>query len=313
MNNPISPIRLSGKYHLQNVFLEEIAEQIFSRSRSVNIQLSCFFLRFDPLNQTLSNKELAIEINRRYEKQFPIDSFGGTLAEVIKKLKIEFGERMQADGVDTNRLNHGRGQPPKGQAPWEIIYKWLWEKKFSREGWQLSKKIAILTKEQIQMIEIESVFEDSRELTLDPYEIESPQKPLQKGKKYKLRINFQQGGYLLLLNEGEKGSKYCLCPSIVYAPNTQLSLTQSLEIPQESAYAKSLKFNEVGQEYFLAIITHQPLSLSWVDSDRNPTDPITLALIKADDDRLKEIFIKLGQQGESQVFYKKFQVIERMS
>ncbi|MDV2998280.1 MAG: hypothetical protein N4J56_007985 [Chroococcidiopsis sp. SAG 2025] len=312
MDNTISQIKLSENY-LQNVFLEKIAERIFSKSRALNVQLSCFLLRFDPLNQTRSNKELAIKINRQYEKQFPIDSFGGTLAEVIKKLKIEFENEMRIDRIELSGLNHGRGQPPKGQAPWEIIYKWLWKKKFSREGWQLSKKIAVFTKEQMQMVEIKSILEDTRELTLDPDEIVSTEQTLQIGKKYKFRINFQQEGYLLLLNESNRGNKYCLCPSIIYAPNTQLSLANPLEIPQANAYAKSLKFSEVGQEYFLAVITHQPFSLSWINSDRSPTDPITLALINIDEDRLKEIFVKLGQQSESQVFYKKFQVVERMS
>jgi len=65
-----------------------------------------------------------------------------------------------------------------------------------------------------------------------------------------------------------------------------------------------LRFNAVGEEYFLAIVTEQPLSLSWVRPDSHPKD------IVVDDKRLHEIFKILGQQQNSQVFYKTFVVAD---
>jgi hypothetical protein len=55
-------------------------------------------------------------------------------------------------------------------------------------------------------------------------------------------------------------------------------------------------------KYFLAIVTEQPLSLSWIRPDSHPKD------IVVDDKRLNEIFKLLGQQHNCQVFYKKFAV-----
>jgi hypothetical protein len=65
-----------------------------------------------------------------------------------------------------------------------------------------------------------------------------------------------------------------------------------------------LRFKAVGEEYFLAILTEQPLSLPWVRPDAHPKD------IVVDDKRLQEIFKLLGKQHNSQVFYKKFLVID---
>lgn len=77
-------------------------------------------------------------------------------------------------------------------------------------------------------------------------------------------------------------------------------------LPLEEAIAKNggLSFKAAGEEYFLAIVTEQPLSLSWVRPDAHPKD------IVVDDKRLQEIFKLLGKQPNSQVFYKTFEVID---
>ncbi|MFM6542706.1 MAG: hypothetical protein ACKPH4_02310, partial [Microcystis panniformis] len=49
----------------------------------------------------------------------------------------------------------------------------------------------------------------------------------------------------------------------------------------------------------------QPIELSWVNGESDPTDLIL------SQERLEEIFIKLGQQGNSEVFYKQFKVVEQ--
>ena len=79
-----------------------------------------------------------------------------------------------------------------------------------------------------------------------------------------------------------------------------------MSLPVEEAIAKNvgLSFKAVGDEYFLAIVTEHPLSLSWVRPDSHPKD------IVVDDKRLHEIFKLLGQQSNCYVFYKNFVVTD---
>ncbi len=129
---------------------------------------------------------------------------------------------------------------------------------------------------------------------------------IRKGERYKLQVDLQSEGYLLLINEGVNGEKYCICPSRAFALPEPLFLRSSLYLPLEEASAKNvgLRFNAVGNEYFLAIVTEQPLSLSWVRPDSHPRD------IVVDDKRLKEIFKLLGNQPNCKVFYKTFVVTD---
>ena len=298
----------SPQKYLEDYFTQEISEQIFSGRNFSKVQSLCFVLRFNPQNQSSSNKELGAEIRKSYDPQFNVNSFGTTLGETIDKLKVKFEPEMERDLVPLDKLNPGRGKPPRGEAPWEIIYRWLWGKKFLREGWQLCQKIGVLAESQLQMIGMRYLSDDKRGMYLDEEDLKSPEPPLYVGEKYLLQADFPEEGHLLLINQSAEGDRYCLCPSIIYAPDSELSIDESFSIPQSKAYAKSLKFNRVGQEYFLAIITPKPIDLSWV---RDRIDPISLDLVKLNDERVMEIFLKLGQQGRSQVYYKTFQVIER--
>jgi hypothetical protein len=107
-------------------------------------------------------------------------------------------------------------------------------------------------------------------------------------------------------NGGVNGEKYCICPSRAFALPEPLFLRSPLYLPVEEAIARNvgLSFKAVGEEYFLAIVTEQPLNLSWVRPDSKPRD------IVVDDKRLHEIFNLLGKQHNSQVFYKTFEVID---
>ncbi|WP_199248305.1 hypothetical protein [[Phormidium] sp. ETS-05] len=77
-----------------------------------------------------------------------------------------------------------------------------------------------------------------------------------------------------------------------------------LYLPDLDAKAKSLMFEDLGEEYFLAILTEQPLELSWVRPDGNPHD------FRVDEQRFQEIFQQIGRQWNARVFYKRFQVVE---
>jgi len=145
--------------------------------------------------------------------------------------------------------------------------------------------------------------EDSRNLeVLDIPDV--GQGKIQKGEQYRLQVNLQQPGYLLLINQGVTGEKYGICPSRAYNPDGQLLSSIPMAVPNEKGLAKFLRYNAVGDEYFLAIVTEKPLKLSWVRPDSKPND------IAIDEGRLYEIFKQVGQQPSCQVFYKTFQVID---
>lgn len=267
------------------------------------MQKLCFQLRFHPGNwNNIEHTQIAAQISKQLNGGFSESSINSTVGDVVKKVKDKFETQMQADGVEIEKLNPGRGKPK--ESPWQIVYKWLWEKEFPRRGWQLSKEMATCAIEQLQMKPMVTA-DGNRNLDLEGIP-DVTEGTIRKGERYKLQVNLQSEGYLLLINEGVTGEKYCICPSMAFALPEPLFLRSPLSLPLEEAKARDvgLRFKAVGEEYFLAIVTEQPLSLSWVRPNSNPRD------IVVDDKRLHEIFKLLGQQHNSQVFYKTFVVTD---
>jgi hypothetical protein len=288
---------------LQEKFLEELTEKVFPARQHSELQKLCFQLRFHPSNwKNVEHPQIAAQISKQLNGGFSESSINPTLGDVVQKIKDKFEAQMQADGVEIEKLNPGRGKPK--ESPWQIVYKWLWETEFSRRGWQLSKEMAVCAIEQLQMKPMVAA-EGNRNLDLESIP-DVTEGTIRKGERYKLQVDLRSEGYLLLINEGVTGEKYCICPSIAFALPEPLFLRSPLSLPLEEAIARNvgLSFKAVGDEYFLAIVTEQPLSLSWIRPDSHPKD------IVVDDKRLHEIFKLLGQQHNCQVFYKNFVVTD---
>lgn len=289
---------------LQEKFLEDLTEQLFLPRQHSEVQKLCFQLRFHPSNWNDKHSQIADKISKKLNDGFSKGSIYPTVTDVVKKVKDKFEVQMQADGVDTEKLIRVQQGTPSAseESPWQIVYKWLWETEFPRRGWQLSKEIAIYADEQMQMQPLVTE-EDFRDLDLS----DNPdvgERTIQKGKEYRLQVNLQQSGYLLLINQGVSGSKYGICPSWRYNPDCQLLSSIPMAVPNEKGLAKFLRYNAVGDEYFLAIVTEKPLKLSWVRPDSKPND------IAINEGRLDEIFKQVGQEQNCQVFYKTFEVID---
>jgi hypothetical protein len=286
---------------LQEKFLEDLTEQLFPPRQHSEVQKLCFQLRFHPSNwNNVEHTQIAVQISKQLNGGFSESSINPTVGDVVKKIKDKFEAQMRADGVEVEKLNPGRGKPK--ESPWQIVYKWLWETEFPRCGWQLSKEIAIYADEQMRMQPLVAG-EDCRDLDLSDIP-DVGERTIQKGKEYRLQLNLQQSGYLLLINQGVSGRKYGICPSWRYNPDGQLLSSILMAVPNEKGLAKFLRYNAVGDEYFLAIVTEKPLKLSWLRSDSKPND------IAIDEGRLDEIFKQVGQQQNCQVFYKTFEVID---
>ena len=112
---------------------------------------------------------------------------------------------------------------------------------------------------------------------------------------------------LLLFNSSQQG-QCLLCPSSAYAPNYIMEKSPIL-LPQKDAWAGESKekfvFREAGKEEFLAIVLEKPLSLLWLTPSEKE------ALPEWNADRIKELFEQLEQQGDWQVFYQSFEVVEK--
>jgi len=285
---------------LQEQFLNDFTEKVLWRGRSDNQPWCCWF-RFHPKNYQKTNTQVAKQIKEQL-KSFPTTNMPATLAAVVKKIIEQFGDQMAADGVNLEELQRERGWHPQNPGelyPWQIIYQWLWQVEFPKVGWEWANKLANCALKEFKMLDIKDVQRD-----LDWDEIPNCEDTIEKGKKYALTVNFQTQGYLLLLNRGSKGNYYCLSPSQAFHPQGVCVPDTPLYLPDLEAVATSLKFMDVGEEYFMAILNEKPLNLSWVRPDGNPRD------LQVDEQRFQEIFQELGRQWNARVFYKRFQVVE---
>jgi hypothetical protein len=116
-------------------------------------------------------------------------------------------------------------------------------------------------------------------------------------------VNWQrENRYLLLLNQGTSGKKYCFCPSKGFAISGELS-GEKMCLPQKGSVARAIKFKEKGNEHFLGIVMEKPLDLAWLRPNNQDLVP------SLDVGRLNELLEKLEIQGNWQLFYKSFEVV----
>jgi hypothetical protein len=276
---------------LQEEFLVEFLEKLYPFPSSP-VHQECFLLRFHPQSWIYDNTQIIDVADATILKSLDLTSFDRVLSEVLDRIKITF-----ADEIATAELD-------RSENLFEYLYKWLWVNKFPTEAFQLGKRVAAFADRQILM----KSYSASNDRDLDFDDIEICLETIDVGKQYLIEIDLpQKDGYLLLLNEGHSGQIYCLCPSLLYTRNQELSATGVISLPQNGAPVKAFKYKDVGEEFFLAIVVKSPLRLSWIRSDYSPTDAVDY--VKVDADRLQEIFQQIGKQADSQVFGKKFKVI----
>jgi hypothetical protein len=279
---------------LQKKFLEVILEELHFRG---GIASSLFKLRYDPNNHNLTLPEIAKRIIQDEKQVFEESGINPIAARVTKKITETFKQEMQQDGIEFfENSSH------------QLTYQWLWEKKFPRIAWELSKTLAVYAVAELKMINLETERGTRKLDTGDNNMYKDNNHYIQLGISYRLQINLPYTGKnILLINEDGEGDKFLICPSKAFAEVPYTLLSDGLILPpdeQRPGRAKSLKFLTEGEEYFLAIVTEKPIELSWVNWESPARD------IELNKERLEEIFIKVGQQSDSQVFYKRFQVVK---
>lgn len=279
-------------------FLETLTRDFFGLSTPVRKLI--FQLRFDPKFhpengiEERQNKQLAKIVKERLNEDVS-DRIGTELKCIVRTLASTFETQMINDGVDVELL---RSEERGKKGKWLVLYDWLWQKYFPR--WlleQLWQKLVDKADKVDDWLHVEEI--KDRDLR-----VPEPRKstiPLERD--VYLLVNLKLANrYLLLLNQGTKGNKYCLCPSKGFAPSCELS-DEKMYLPQIGAMAPSISFEEVGKEHFLGIMMDKPLNLEWLRPNEGDPAPSLDAI------RLKQLWEQLEQQGNWQMFYKSFDVV----
>jgi TIR domain-containing protein/uncharacterized protein DUF4384 len=96
------------------------------------------------------------------------------------------------------------------------------------------------------------------------------------GSRLRLVLESDHDGHLLLLDEGTSGAVFCLCPSW-FAPDTRLQPGRTC-LPQPGARYDAFEVSgRPGREHLLAILSAEPLGLSWMPAGlRGPARSLTL-------------------------------------
>ncbi|NET80836.1 MAG: hypothetical protein F6J94_02255 [Moorea sp. SIO1F2] len=290
---------MTNQQSQQQQFIEYIADNIFPISKSSETQKLCFQLRFSPENWQEENVEIARKMDKKLGA-FNEQSINATLAEVLKKLKKQFGEEMPKNGVNLDNRSKGRPADDK-QSPWRIAYRWLWEHKFPY--WEMDGLWQTLIKEAAS---------PSHWLRFTPDPIYNKALVVPRGKKPVIGLNIPyymhvdldcDQEHLLLLNRG-LDTNYVVCPSQAFAPVNRLKEKKML-MPQSGAMCEEIKFDRVGQEEFMAIVLEDSLNLPWLTPNQEEPAPIWNL------ERLKELWTRLAEDSHNwQAFYRSFQVVE---
>lgn len=305
-----------SKNILQEAFLNFILQKIGIGS---DICKALFMLRYNPKNKSKKLSQLAKIIIDDYGIIFQEDGINECASRVSKKILTVFKDEMQEDRIDVDsRLNNSRtGRPLDNNNPFQVTYKWLWENKFPRMGWELAKEFAASASEQLNMIdieksvklEIERSFRRGLNFDVIPEDYGNSIKLME---QYRLLIDLSiKDKYLLLIDHSvdqeNKRESYLLSPSKAFTDVPYTLLSEDLYLPPDDGKrgrASCLQYDAVGEEYFLAIVTEQPIELSWVHEECQARDIIL------NEERLNEIFVKVGQQSNSEAYYKRFQVVK---
>lgn len=277
----------------QEEFLEAVTKECLPSATSGRKLI--FQLRFNPTQKELDHKEIATLVKAKLQQNVS-QSIGTELKEILRNLMQVFESQMIEDGEDIEFLKSDeRGKKGK----WLRVYDWLWNKYYPRwlleQQWQELVAKAETIEDWLQ-VTVKQTERDVRMPKLPPATI-----PLKKD--VSLIVNWNgESRYLLLLNQGTSGNKYCFCPSKGFALSGELS-QQKMYLPQIGAAAPSIKFEETGKEHFLGIVMEKPLDLAWLRP--NNQDPVP----SLDAGRLHELLEKLELQENWQLFYKSFEVV----
>ncbi|WP_293348059.1 MULTISPECIES: hypothetical protein [unclassified Microcoleus] len=312
--------------NLKQNFQNQIAEELFPGNLTED--KACFIRRFAPENHPKNRESTHKEIAELMKNDLGVyceNKISQTIRKVIEVIDQKYGEEMKADGVNTEvllNLKQGGKKDKESEqkiSPWQEVYKWLWNDKFlkwlEKNGWQILQEKAkspdnwlqFLTEEEMTAVQV------NRGLVRQtpPPSVQKITLTIPANQSLWMEINLEsleRYNYQLLLLNRSKDGQCLLCPSSCYAPNSIMEKRVSW-FPQKDSWAdynkQNFMFGEAGNEEFLAIALEKPLSLPWLTPHQEEEFPEWNA------ERIKELFEQLEQQGNWQVFYQSFEVVEK--
>ena len=260
----------------EQLFIQEISQKLYPEGRYQIKEKLIFEVCYAPENMGLPTEELAEYLNNRYfddgQRQITAARVSQLRTVVAKRLLEEFQDEMIADKVEVEKITDGgRGGSKPHEKPYRIAGDWLWRCKFSRWVVDLALKPIIPDADKCSgWIDFIPVDNCSRGIVPPP----SPTKPkIKVNTSYFMSIRLPNPkGYFLLLNRGLI-TRYCICPSLYIAPNNEFDRDGQLLMPQETATAKDIQFNEVGKEDFIGIVVDRSLNKNWLQPNNNEQLP----------------------------------------
>lgn len=263
-------------------YMEQLKEKLFPKTNQKSQrQIAVFKERYNPNNQEKRHTEIADLIADQYEQFLGDKGFSEDLRRVGEKIIDTFKTEIINDNYNPDEMD--------GRKRYPLTYEWLWEYKFPREAWALCQECAS---------RIQASGEPNRDVKLPP----NPNH-VKVNEHWQFKADFGRSGYLYLINQGSSGNKYLLSPSSYFAkiPVTELPKNHSFCMPWDDNHYP-LSFSTVGEEYFLAIVTEKPLTLSWLEKDA--TD------IELNEVKLRELFLQMIKDSNLGIFDRQIKIIE---
>lgn len=298
---------------LEREFLDYISKQIFPGNVPPELQHRTFLERFNPNNYSLKTTEIAKGLTEMQPEKDYISGINQHIKAVIEKIDRIFRDQLDRDGITQQQLGVGnqKGTPgrktSKTASPWQIAYKWLWEKKYYSwlqdyiwEDWQQRAQKNL---DWIEFCDAPSQYASKGMKIPQPL----PKENLPINTPLSLKINLDNSGsYLLLFNRGLNAqgntTKYLVAPSQAFAPSYQLT-QKSTFIPLQDAMCEDIQFDTVGKEEYIGIVIDKALNLPWLNP--NPENPV----LEWQGKHLEQLWQQLHTLDNWRIFYRDFNVV----
>ena len=297
----------------QQDFMQEIADTVFGKTpkEEKKPEKRCFLRRFDTENKFKKNTEIAELIKQDMSGGYCVQTMARTLRSTIQALLQKHEAEIKSAGINPESWIH-RERGEKGA--WEEVYDWLWNHQYlcwlKANSWQFLQDKAKTPANWLQFLTQEEMTSLNRGLMMPPPPVSGkPTIPVNRSLWMAIDLELQpeKNYQLLLLNRSQDGESL-LCPSSAFAPNALIDKPPIL-LPQKDSWAgqaeeqTNFKFGNLETEEFLAIVLEKPLDLPWLTPRPEEILPEWTA------ERIKELFEKLEQQDNWQVFYQSFEVV----
>ena len=249
---------------------------------------------------TKSNKVIAEELNEIEGNNCNSEKgIGVPIKKIIKTITTHYQEELERDDIDVERILNAPPGRTTGLTPPQLIYDWLWYKKFPR--WRGNKIWNIWNNKGKANRSDWLKFKPRSNLTSRPMYIE-PENELNLNINYNMQVDINYPDrHLVLLYQGKTACgkstpRYLLCPSLSYGVESQM-LKSNMVFPQSNSNSinSAITFYQEGYEDYLAIV-FKDIPLFWIDRLNGKTPVV-------DDDSIWALWNEIEDKDRHCKFY----------